>query len=407
MQNQTAFPQTLQMGQVFPIEDTAQAFAWFKTMRETQPVYHDERTGLWHVFQYADVQRVLADYAQFSSEAILGLSDAGLLSDTLISRDPPEHRKLRSLANVAFTPRVLEQFTSRIAQIVQEALDLALRRGQMDAVTDLAFPVSAKAIAALLGVPDADWAIFRKWVAGRDNTAGPQTRDQALVGQQLLGKEMYPYFTDLLTARREAPRGDVLSTLSMAEVDGTRLSDSELVKFCILLLTAGQETTKNLIANGIYFLTEYPELQAELRAQPDLIPAAIEEMLRYLPPVWFTFRRTTIDVELSGQRIPANAVVHAWNLSANHDPAVFPDPERLDIHRPTNHHLAFGHGIHLCLGAPLARLEARVLFPMVLDQLHGLRRVPDVPVLVRAGLSKVLLSLPITFQPRPEPQGRR
>ena len=189
VQNQTAFPQTLQMGQVFPIEDTAQAFAWFKTMRETQPVYHDERTGLWHVFQYADVQRVLTDHAQYSSEAIPGLSDAGLLSDTLISRDPPEHHKLRSLANVAFTPRVLEQFTTRITQFVQEALDLALRHGQMDAVTELAFPVPAKSMAAVLGVPDEDWAIFRKWVVGRDNTAGPQTRDQALVGQQLLGQE--------------------------------------------------------------------------------------------------------------------------------------------------------------------------------------------------------------------------
>lgn len=211
---------------------------------------------------------------------------------------------------------------------------------------------------------------------------------------------MYDYFSDLLAVRRRSPREDLLSTLSVAEIDGTRLSESELVKFCLLLLAAGQETTKNLLANAIYCLTEYPDRYEQLMQEPDLMPSAIEEVLRYLPPVWFTFRRTKTAVELGGQRLPENAIVQAWNASANYDATVFADPERFDIRRESNRHLTFGHGIHFCIGAPLARLETRLALPMILAQLTSLQRVPGVPITVRSGLVYVIQALPITFQAR-------
>ncbi len=185
----------------------------------------------------------------------------------------------------------------------------------------------------------------------------------------------------------------------MAEVDGERLSQSELVSFCTLLLAAGQETTKNLIANATVCLTDHPDTMEQLISDPALIPTAIEEILRYLPPVWFLFRQTKTDVELAGQHIPANQAVLAWTASANRDPARFPDPNRFDIEREPNRHLAFGHGIHFCVGAPLARLEAKIALPMMLQQLRGLKRVEGVPIMVHTGIVFVIRSLPVTFQP--------
>lgn len=194
-----------------------------------------------------------------------------------------------------------------------------------------------------------------------------------------------------------SPRGDLISDLSVAEVDGERLSEDELVSFCLLLLAAGQEITKNLIASAAYCFTEYPDVRERLIREPDLMPGATEEILRYLPPVWFTLRRATCDLELAGQQIPANAIIQAWNASANRDSAHFSDPASFDIERQPNRHLTFGHGIHYCIGAPLARLEANVALPMMLAQLKDLQRVPNVPIHVSTGIVFVIRSLPMTF----------
>ena len=167
----------------------------------------------------------------------------------------------------------------------------------------------------------------------------------------------------------------------------------------MLLLFAGQETTKNLIANAILCFTDYPDTMERLTREPALMPSAIEEVLRYLSPVWFLFRTTKTAVELAGQHIPANQTVLAWTASANRDPAQFSDPERFDIEREPNRHLAFGHGVHFCVGAPLSRLEARIALPMMLEQLKGLQRVKDFPITVNTGIVFVIRSLPATFQP--------
>jgi len=264
----------------------------------------------------------------------------------------------------------------------------------MDVVSDIAVPLPAKVIAEMLGVPPEDWDIFQRW-ARVDSSDPAASRREAGRSQR---EEMSNYFSRLLEERRRAPREDLISALSVAEVDGERLSEAELVSFCFLLLAAGQETTKNLITNAIVCLTDYPDSMERLMREPTLMPTAIEEVLRYLPPVWFLFRQTRAEVELGGQRIPADQLVLAWTASANRDPAQFQNPDRFDIEREPNRHLAFGHGIHYCVGAPLARLEARIALPMMLEQLRDLQRVEGVPITVHAGLVFVIRSLPITFQ---------
>ncbi|GHO85889.1 cytochrome P450 [Dictyobacter formicarum] len=388
--------------QVLPIEQTLQAFNWFDAMRSSQPVYHDEQSHTWHIFRYEDIKQALTDTAHFSSENVPGFSEGTFLKGTIVAKDPPAHRKLRNLINQAFTPRAVNHLSGRVTQIAQELLDDVLPTGKMDVVRDIAFPFPAKVIAELLGVPANDWDIFRRWAGAEDGQdQQPHSPQQAMKMRQTMENQMYDYFSHLLEERRRAPREDLISSLSVAEIDGERLNENELVSFCILLLAAGQETTKNLIANALYCFTEYPELQERLRQDPALMPTTIEEVLRYLPPVWFTFRRTASDVELGGKTIPANSLVLVWNASGNRDPEQFPEPGRFDLKREPNRHLTFGHGIHFCIGAPLARLEARILLPMMLEQLKDIKRVPDVPIVVRAGIVYVIQSLPITFQPRP------
>ena len=212
-------------------------------------------------------------------------------------------------------------------------------------------------------------------------------------------QEMREYFSVLLEKRRRAPREDLISGLSNAEIEGERLSERELVSFCILLLAAGQDTTKNLISNFFLTLSEQPEVYAQLVRAPDLMPTAIEEILRYLPPVWFVIRQTTVEVELSGVKIPAAQTVMPWMVSANHDAGQFPNPDHFDVQREPNRHLTFGHGVHFCVGAPLARLEAQVALPMMLEQLQDLHLVKGVPIRIHAGIVFAINNLPVTFKP--------
>jgi cytochrome P450 len=379
-----------------PLEEIPQTFAWFEEMRTQHPVFYDELMPmpLWQVFRYEDVATVLTDYSRFSSQA-LGVFMGSFLKDTLITKDPPDHRKLRNLVNQAFTPRAVARLADRITQMTQELLDQVKAQGKMDVVSDIAFPLPAKVIAEMLGVPPEDWDIFQRWAHG-----GPESTEARQEGRRSMQEEMSDYFLALLRERRRAPREDLISALSKAEVDGERLSEYELVQFCKLLLAAGQETTKNLIANAIVCFTDHPDAMERLKREPSLMPKAIEEALRYLPPVWFLFRQTRSDVELGGQHIPANQIVLAWTASANRDAAQFRDPDRFDIEREPNRHLAFGHGVHFCVGAPLARLEARIVLPMMLEQLRDLQRVEGFPIMVHAGIVFVIRSLPVTFQPR-------
>lgn len=376
----------------YPLAEVPRIYEWFEQMRREQPVSHDEGMRVWHIFRYDDVVTVLNDYGRFSSQAFA--INGSFLGETLIAKDPPDHRKLRNLVNKAFTSRAVARLSDRITQITQELLDQVKQQGRMDVVSDIAFPLPAKVIAELLGVPSEDWDIFRRWA--RIDTSNPGAAQQG--NGRTMQEEMWDYFSRLLTERRRAPKEDLISGLSVAEVDGERLSERELVNFCTLLLAAGQETTKNLIANAIVCFTDHPDSMQRLIREPALMPTAVEEVLRYLPPVWFLFRQTRADVELAGQTIPANRVVFAWTASANRDAAQFPNPSTFDITREPNRHLGFGHGVHYCVGAPLARLEARIALPMMLDQLKNIQRVESDSTMVHSGIVFVIRSLPVTFQ---------
>jgi cytochrome P450 len=371
-----------------PIEQVRDPFTWYQRMRETRPVYYDEEHHTWSVFRYEDVRRVLTDYETFSSQMMGG---AHLLGASIINLDPPRHRKLRSLVTQAFTPRAIAGMAPRITTIVHELLDQAAPRNRMDIIEDLAYPLPVIVIAEMLGVPTRDRARFKLW---SDLIVG--TNDGGGAAYQ---QEMREYFISMLEQRRREPQNDLLTALQEAQIDGERLSVDEMVSFCLLLLVAGNITTTNLIGNAILSFHEHPQALEQLYADPGLLPGAIEEVLRYRSPVSRMFRLSVSEAVVGGQRIEPGQLVIAWIGSANRDPEVFPDAESFDIRRAPNPHIAFGHGIHFCLGAPLARLEAKIALEAILERFQNIRITQDEPL---EPLSDVILHgfrrVPIAFE---------
>jgi len=370
-------------------------FSWLRLQREAGSIHHDEQHHIWEIFGYAEVERVLSDPRAFSSDfsdIMPAQRDFDLFArGNFVRMDPPRHRKLRGLVSQAFTPRIVHGLAPRIAQLTAELLDKLGSAERFDLVDALAYPLPVIVIAELLGIPVADRAIFRQWAENlfsRNEQTSEIRLDEGTLKALFEAvaptmREMNSYLLAHIQERRTRPADDLMSRLVSAEVDGERLDDQEIVGFVGLLLIAGHITTTALLGNAILTLDEYPGAAAELRADPARLPAAIEEVLRYRPPFPRLARRAATDVQLEGHTIGVNEVIILWLASANRDGAQFPDPDRFDISREPNPHLAFGHGIHFCLGAPLARLESRIALEILLERYRRIAVSRDEPVELR------------------------
>lgn len=356
-------------------------------LRASNPVHHDEEQGMWRVFDHATVARVLSDPKTFSSD-FSGLTPVQEDFETFrmgnfVGMDPPNHRKLRTLVSQAFTPRTVARLEPRIRAITNELLDQVSGASRFDLVDALAYPLPIIVIAELLGVPVEDRELFTKWARvlfGGDElgeSAGLDDIQRALDAIAPTIREMNEYILAHIRHHRAHPGEGLTSKLVTAELNGERLEDQEIVGFVALLLVAGHITTTALLGNAVVAFDRDPLILPRLRASPTALPTALEEVLRYLPPFPELGRRTTSEVELGGHRIPADSIIMTNLAAANRDPSQFADPDVFDAYRNPNPHLTFGHGIHFCFGAPLARMEGRIAFEVLFDRYRGLSVATD------------------------------
>ncbi|GAA0936812.1 cytochrome P450 [Nonomuraea longicatena] len=368
--------------------DIPQHFFWLHGPIAKPPVEYDEKTEMWNVYGYREAMEIFGDPETYSSNTLRVtpkelLPDEGVSFDGFLTQvDPPDHSKLRKLVSSAFTRKVVADLEPRIAEITCEFLDQARERDRFELVSDLAYPLPITVIAELLGVPSSDRGLFKAWADELFKSDSTITR-KASEKQQAQAQdrmrtwhEMSAYLGSHADERRRRPRADLLTRLVEAEVDGERLPDDQVVNFGILLLLAGHITTTVLLGNTVLCLDAYPDEQRRARADRSTIPDVIEESLRLLTPFAMMARSTTREVKLSGHKIGADELVLVWLAAANRDPLQFPDPELFVPGREHNPHLAFGRGIHFCLGAPLARLEGRIAIDLLLDRFDDLRVEP-------------------------------
>jgi cytochrome P450 len=375
----------------------------FDQLRSGSPVFHLAQFDLWIIFDFEGVKRALFDHDAFSSNLSL-VPGSGNPGEWFIFFDPPRHTKLRALISKAFTPRVVANLEPRIRQLSRELLDSVIERGEMDLAAEFSVPLPMLVIAELLGIPAAEWPRYKRWsdvILKIANTFSKDDEAARTIGEfRAVTAEMRAFLPELIAQRRAAHQDDLLTRLVEAEVDGGRLTQEEVLGFMQLLLVGGQETTANLINNAVLCFIENPDQLARLRAAPELLPSAIEEVLRYRSPLQWMPRATRRDVDMHGQVIPAGKLVLPMIGSANRDPKQFQDAACFDIARDPNPHIAFGHGIHSCLGAPLARLEGRIALGDFLRRVQEFELASEEPWEPRKALQVHGPSrLPIRFTP--------
>lgn len=389
-------------------ETLADPYPIYRRMREQAPVLKSPY-GVWLVSGYDAATTILRDHERFSvdhsnrrepDEATEpqgpGPVERGM-ENIMLFKDPPDHTRLRTLVNKAFTPRVVESLRTRIQAIVDELLDEVEARREMDVIAEFAYPLPVRVIAELLGVPPEDRDTFKTWSRGVAPILDPVITDEVFTKVAESGLMLAVYFDELVQKRRAEPRNDLVTELIRAEDEGERLTEEELRATLILLLVAGHETTMNLIGNGLLALLRNPNELARLRSDPGLVRTAIDELLRYDGPVHLTARTALADTEIAGVTIAKGEMAIVLLSAANRDPAQFSDPDRLDVGRSPNKHLAFSAGGHFCVGATLARVEGQIAFDALV------RRFPDItlatdevryrPTVTLRGLE----SLPVTL----------
>lgn len=392
-------------------EVIADPFPVFQELREQAPLYHSSVLGGWVLTRYDDVKTAISD-RRFSADrmrpffgqlpareqmAYATLRDS--ISRWAVFHDPPEHTRLRSLMNKAFTARAIERLEPRIRVLIDRLLDRVIEQGEMDLIADLAYPLPASVILEMLGLPCDDLDRIKIW---SDELA-------LFVGSSVNTPDKYQRATDSITAmnkyfrveiqrRRHTPGDDLLTALLGAQEQGDLLSDDELVAICVLLVFAGHETTTNLIGNGILALLRHPAELLRLRADPRLMPLAVEELLRFDGPAAAAVRIATEEIQLHGQTIRPGERVFAMLNAANRDPRQFANPETLDIARKENRHLAFGQGIHFCIGAPLARMEAKLAITAILRRFSDISLQSTQLTWSDSLVLRGVRSLPVSFR---------
>ena len=386
-------------------EFLADPYPTYHRLRAEDPVHHSP-LGFWVLTRYEDVSSVLRD-PRFVKEPLAALVAARFGAEvprgvglSMLDRDPPDHTRLRSLVSTAFTPRVVEGLRPRIQQIVDDLITRAEAAGGMDVIEEFAYPIPVNVICEMLGVPVADHERFRGWsldiARGLDSIWLPP--DSEIPRRSAASRHaISDYFRGLIAQRRASPRNDLLSALIAAEAAGDKLSEEELVATCILLLIAGHETTVNLIGNGMLALLRHPAELRRLRESPGLITSAVEELLRYDGPVQRTARVASADATIGSRTIAKGDMVMPFIAAADRDPAQFPEPDRLDLSRSDNRHIAFGWGIHFCLGAPLARIEGQIAIDALVRRLPGLELVTHEPEYRQSLTLRGLKTLPVKF----------
>ncbi len=390
----------------------ADPYPAYARLRAEDPVHHAPWGG-WLVSRYADCVSVLKDprassdmsaspaYRQAREQGLFDPDEALAQTPPFLILDPPDHTRLRGLVSRAFTPKAIELERPRIQRIVDELLAAAAERRVVEMIEEIAYPLPVRAICGMLGVPPEDHATFAGWSRLLSQAMDPQPNPspEAIKARRNAGNDFAQYVRNLIGERRKRPGNDLLSALIEVEEAGDALTEAELISTCILLLAAGHETTVSLIGNGTLALLRHPAELARLQAEPSLARSAVEEFLRYDAPVQFAFRTAKDAIDVNGRTIGKGEQMLLLLASANRDPAQFQDPDRLDICRGDSRHLAFGHGIHFCLGAPLARLEGEVFFATLAQRFAGMRLLTEAPQYAPNIVNRRLAALPIELQP--------
>jgi cytochrome P450 len=381
----------------------ADPYPAYHRLRSIAPVYQTPM-GFWVLTRYDDVVMALRDprFGRDGFDQLLAAmydTEGSRLPRSMLFRDPPDHTRLRALVSKAFTPRVIEGMRAHIQDIVDRLLDRVQPAGTMDVIADLAYPLPVTVICEMLGVPPEDQGSIRQWssdVARSLDAIGIPADEEIVVRGREARQALGAYFRRLLPERRRQPQDDLLSMLIAAEEAGDKLSEGELLATCVLLFIAGHETTVNLIGNGLLALLRHPDQLARLAAEPALIQSAVEELLRFDSPVQRTARITNADAEIDGHAIAKGSLVVTAIGAANRDPAQFPDPDRLDIGRRDNRHVAFGFGIHFCLGAPLARVEGQIALGTIILRMPRLASA-GTPTWRESSTLRGLKTFPVAF----------
>jgi cytochrome P450 len=385
-------------------------FPLFRWLRDHEPIHRSESLGGWVVTRHADVLEILNRPGRFSSDRFRRLDPryasqrpavqavAAVLRHWLVFRDPPDHTRLRALLQKSFTPRQLEQNSMGIQTTIDGLIDRSAARREMEFIQDFAFPLPALVIAILLGVPTSDLGLIKTWSDRLAAYLGGAVDDDDNFERASAGvAALVAYFQQQLRERAKRPRDDLMSLMLRAEHEGEKLSQDESVANCVLLLFAGHETTTHLLGNGLHHLLHHPDQAARMRRTPAITERAVEELLRYDGPVPATLKIALEDVEWRGQRIRKGDMVLPFLASANRDPRQFERPDQLDVGRRPGRSVAFGYGIHFCLGAPLARLEARLAFDTLLRRLPDLTPASAMPRFRPMIFLRGLETLPLGF----------